>query len=60
MSEISDVKETMRKFILLDILETLLEVRKQIPGEEIECYISSAFSGGVWDRKLCKQIENDL
>lgn len=50
----------MRKFILLDILETLLEVRKQIPGEEIECYISSAFSGGVWDRKLCKQIENDL
>lgn len=51
------VKETMRKSILLDILNVLLVIRKELQTDEIESFILNALSGGVLDGKSKKQIE---
>ncbi|MEA4965631.1 MAG: hypothetical protein VB055_07410 [Oscillospiraceae bacterium] len=51
------VKETMRKSILLDILNVLLVIRKDLKTDEIESFILSALSGEILDRKSKKQIE---
>lgn len=57
---ISDIKETMRKLILLDILEILALVRKHQTTDEIDSYIFNALSGGILDKKAKKQIESML
>ena len=57
---ISDVKETMRKLILCDILEVLAEIRKYQTTDEIENYIFHALSGRILDKKAKKQIESIL
>ena len=51
------VKETMRKSILLDILNVLRIIRKDRNADEIEVFILNALSGGVLDRKSKGQIE---
>jgi len=50
------VKETMRKFILLDILNVLLLIRKTLQTDEIEGFVMDALSGGILDPKSKKQI----
>ncbi len=54
---IRDVKETMRKSILLDILEILVQIRKQKADETMDSYIFNALSGGLLDRKSKSMIE---
>ncbi len=54
------VKETMRKSILLDILNVLLIIRNERKTDEIEGFILDALSGEVLDRKSKKHIETLL
>lgn len=54
------VKETMRKSILLDILNVLMEIRKRLKTDEIESFILNALSGGILDKRTKKQIEFNL
>lgn len=58
--DIISVRETMRKSILLDILNTLLEIRKNLNNAEINTYIMNALSGDILDKKSKKAIENQL
>jgi hypothetical protein len=51
------VKETMRRSILLDILNILLIIRRELKKDEIESFILSALSGELLDKKSKKQIE---
>ena len=51
------IKETMRKLILLDILNVLLVIRKEHRTDEIESFILNALSGEILDKKSKKQIE---
>lgn len=55
-----DVKETMRKSILLDIINILLLIRKEYSTNEIEGFILKALSGEILDTKSKKQIEAAL
>lgn len=54
------VKETMRKSILMDILNVLLIIRKEIKTDEIDDYIFNALSSEILDKKSKKQIESLL
>jgi hypothetical protein len=54
---IQNIKETMRKSILLDILGILVLIRKQKADETIDSYIFNALSGGLLDRKSKSMIE---
>lgn len=51
------VKETMRKSILLDILNVLILIKKSFKTDEIENFILDALSGEILDKKSKKQIE---
>jgi hypothetical protein len=51
------VKETMRKSILLDILNVLLLTRKELKTDTTEIIIRKALSGDILDKKSKKQIE---
>ncbi len=55
--DLMSVKETMRKSILLDILNILLLVRKVLKTDTTENFIHQALSGDVLDKKSKKQIE---
>lgn len=54
------VKETMRKSILLDILNNLLIIRKNLRKDDIERFILNALSGEILDKKSKKRIEELL
>lgn len=54
------VRETMRKSILMDILNILLLIRKERRTDDIENYIIKALSGEILDKKSKKQIEARL
>lgn len=54
---IAGVKETMRKLILLDILNILVLIKKHQTTDKIDGYIVRALTGGVLDKKAVKQIE---
>lgn len=54
------VKETMRKLILLDILNILIIIRKSQKSDDIENFILAALSGELLDKKSKKQIEATL
>ncbi len=54
------VKETMRKSILLDILNALLIMKKELQSSEIEGFILEALSGGILDKKSKKEFESLL
>jgi hypothetical protein len=51
------VKETMRKSILLDILNVLIIIRKSHKTDETESFILNSLSGEILDKKSKKQIE---
>lgn len=55
-----DYKETMRKLILLDFLETLILVRSLSPSEALEAYFFSVLSGSILDEKAKKQLRARL
>jgi ribonuclease BN (tRNA processing enzyme) len=54
---ISSIKGTMQKSVLLDILTVLILIRKYQTTGEIESYIEKALLGGLLDKKTKKQIE---
>jgi hypothetical protein len=54
------VKETMRKSILIDILNVLFIIRLEHKTDEIESFILNALSGEILDKKTKKQIEDYL
>lgn len=58
--DLVSIKETMRKSILLDILNVLIFIRKSHKADEIESFIFNALSGEISDKKSKKQIENLL
>lgn len=58
--DILGVKPTMRKLILMDMLNILVLIRKSQNSEEIETYIFNALTGGLLDKKALKQIESVL
>lgn len=51
------VKETMRKSILLDILDILIIIRKDTKKDDIESFILNALSDEILDKKSKKRIE---
>ena len=57
---ITKVKETMRKLMLLDILGVLAMIRKYQENDDIENYIQHTLTGGVLDKKSIKQVESML
>jgi hypothetical protein len=54
--DLTDIKVTMRKLILIDILEVLLIIRKNLKSDKLEGYIASALSGDILDNKSKKQL----
>jgi len=58
--DFSCVKETMRKLIWIDIINTLLSVRKVLKTDAIESFIRIALSSQILDKKFKKQIESLL
>jgi hypothetical protein len=54
---ISNIRATMQKLILTDILTILAMIRKHQVNNEIEGYILNALSGGILDKKTIKHIE---
>ncbi len=58
--DIMSARETMRKSILLDILNALLEIRKSLNNAEINTFIMNALSGDILDKKSKKAIESQL
>lgn len=58
--DLSAVRETMRKVILLDLLNALPAIRKTPVSDEITGFILDALSGEVLDKKSKKQIEAPL
>ena len=55
-----DYKDTMRKLILLDFLETLLICRAIAPTPALEEYFFSVLSGSILDDKSKKQLRARL
>lgn len=55
-----DYKDTMRKLILLDFLETLLICRTIAPTPPLEEYFFSVLSGSILDEKSKKQLRARL
>jgi hypothetical protein len=58
--DMTAIKETMRKSILLDILNVLLVIRKELKTDGTEDFIQNALSGEILDKKSKKQIEQIL
>jgi hypothetical protein len=58
--DINEIRESMRKSVLLDITGTLFEIRKTLKSDLIESYILNALSGEILDKKSKKQLEARL
>jgi len=58
--DIMGVKETMRKSILLDIINVLLAIRKELKMDEVENFIFNALMGEILDKKSKKQVKIEL
>jgi predicted HAD superfamily phosphohydrolase YqeG len=54
------VKKTMRKSILLDVLNVLIIIKKKLKTDEMENFILKALSGEILDNKAKKQVQRDL
>ena len=50
------VKETMRKSILIDILNVLLNIREKHKTDEIESFVLNVLSGEILDKKTKNQV----
>jgi len=55
--DLTAVKETMRKSILLDIVNILLEIRKNLKTDAMESFILDALSGEILDKRSKKRIQ---
>lgn len=55
--DLMSVKETMRKSILLDILNVLVPIRKNFRTDDVDGFIMKALSGEVLDKKTKLKIE---
>lgn len=58
--QLDTVRDTMRKLILFDILNILLQLRKEQSDSTIDSYIFGALSGEILDKKSKKLIEASL
>jgi hypothetical protein len=58
--DIMAIKPTMRKLVLIDILNILVLIKKHHLSEGIGTYILKALTGGLLDKKAIKQIESML
>ena len=58
--DIAGQKETMRKSVLLDILNTLIAIRAGGRSDIIEAFIQDALSGDMLDKKAKRQIEAQM
>jgi hypothetical protein len=56
--DLSGVKETMRKSILVDILGVFAELRRHVKSDVIESYIGTALASGILDKKTIREIES--
>jgi len=54
--DIMNIKSSMRKPVLVDILNVLILIIKHHTSEEIDTYIFKALTGGLLDKKAIKQI----
>lgn len=54
------IRESMRKVIMCDLIDTLLEIRKYEKHEEIDSFIFQALTGEILDEKSKKQIKKKL
>ena len=54
---LDNIKQTMRKLVLIDILNVLILIRKNQKIEIIDAYIVRALSEDIIDKKAKKQIE---
>lgn len=54
--DLTAVKDTMKKSILLDILNVLFIIRKNCKKDKIETFILNALSGEILDKRSKKQI----
>ena len=57
---LDNIKQTMRKLVLIDILNVLILIRKNQKIEIIDAYIVRALSEEIIDKKSKKQIEELL
>jgi hypothetical protein len=55
--DITEIRETMRKSVMLDILNVLAAIRTTQKTDEIKRFILNALSGEILDKKAKKQIE---
>ncbi len=58
--DLSQIRETMRKVILLDILSVLIEIHKFSPDPRVDQYIQSTLTGSLLDSKSKRQITSLL
>ena len=58
--DLAGQRETMRKSLLLDILDVLFTARSLCPNVETDPYIFSALSGDLLDAKTKKQVRARL
>lgn len=54
---LTDIKETMRKSVLLDSLNVLLIIRNTYKTNDMDRFILNSLSGEILDKKSKKQIE---
>ena len=54
--DLLSIKETMRKLVLMDVMEALLVSHEISPRASIEEYLFSALNGGILDEKAKKQF----
>lgn len=52
---LTEIKETMRKPVLFDILNVLAEIKQR--SDEVEAYVANALTGEILDKKAKKQVE---
>ena len=58
--DITGIRDTMQKSVLLDIINILLLIRKTQKSDDIESYITKALLGGILDSKSKKAIQVEL
>jgi len=55
--DVMTVKESMRKSMLIDILNVLFIIRQERKTDDLESFILNALSGEILDKKSKKQFE---
>jgi hypothetical protein len=55
--DLMSFRESMRKLILIDIMNALVAIRRVRPSDAVADYLMNAMTGGVLDKKTKKAIE---